>query len=134
MKQIYVSLIMILFCVPVLAQTGKDDKPLTAIIKASPESIKAELIKIHSDGYKLCKEQPSQLTFCKTPDKPKRAFIDHIERFFTLTTAGDTTEVVANSEVRRVNVFGGERKLRGMDKHDRTELQELLENLKKLER
>lgn len=130
MKTLYAMLITLLLCVPALS---KEEPPPTITVKASVESIKAELIRIHSNGYKLCKEQPSQVTFCKTPEKPKRAFIDHTERSFTFAPTDSRIEVTATSEVRRVNVFGGDRRMRGMDKRDRSNLQEILDGLKKLE-
>lgn len=124
MKQILIALLL---CVPVFAEKPSNES-VSITVTSSIERIKAELVRLHL-GYDLCGEQPSRLTFCAPPEKPRRGFVDQRERRFVFTP-GDSVRIEAIEIIRRTNALGGKRELSGMDKQTRAVLQKLLERLK----
>lgn len=107
------------------------DRPCSITIQATPEAVKAELMRLNSDK-KLCEELSSQLTFC-TPPKKMRAQLAHahLEYVFTLISGPDHS-ITINAKIDScdVNVFGYKRRSGKMTEQMRDDLQRMLDNLK----
>lgn len=106
----------------------KPDGPITITINASAAVVRTALEKDFLTDYEQCGESTDRLTFCKS-EKPKRAFVDRLESTITLL-GSDSVTLIASSEIKRKNIFGGERRVRGMNKSERVELQHRLDRLK----
>lgn len=116
------------------AKTEEDrerTRPRLVTIKTTVQAIKAEVITVYlAEGQKLCKELPSQLTFCE--DLGVRfAYTDTRETLFTLVETNDGIVLTASIEILRRNVMGGERRIPAMDKKNREKLQRSLDQLKR---
>ena len=121
-----------LFLVAILSVFSDKEaqKPISVEVSGTVEAVKAELMRSQLDnGYVLCGETPSRLTFCEEPKKPKLPYIDRRERSFTIVPNGPSVKVIASEITARLTI-GARFETPRKDKATRDELQKVLDKLK----